>query len=247
MKLTNNGDWILQGGTEEYTYECNISQLNPGRKMYGLDVDNVVTMIQLYIHGGGDNDVWSDRYDDWDYECYYNHIEFYGHKHISISLNGWCITLPAEITPTLSCLASYVNNLKLNVKKLLDKLHDRHYRICKIVLDYQLLYNHIEQVFGSLFLGFGKEYHNCTKEFLVAEFAKTCTINLYIEMIKIYAWKYGLHLVNGDQYTSFKDVIRWEVCHNREYRYYEIACSEPSDPGYGNARIVRFGDTFVGF
>lgn len=256
MKLTKeNNNWILRGETKEYTYECNISQLNPGHKFPGLDVDHVVEMIQQNIT------------DDKEY-CYGGVYD--------IDYNDWKISLPVQITPstqTLETLCDMIrvsNNYGLCFEDLCDRFKsdftdnrirdlekdvwelkkEKRYRLCHIEIPYPLLEAYIQscEVYGPVFNEFSKGYHNCTKEFLIDEFCKRHgTTYLYTSLLEIYAKEYGLRLVNGDTYTSFKDVIRWEIGEKTKRGYRTIECKDASKSNYGYEGIVRFGDTHIGW
>lgn len=66
---------------------------------------------------------------------------------------------------------------------------------------------------------------------------------LYIEMLRVYSSEYGLHLVAGDTYQSFKDPIRWQVGEKIKSWHQKITADKDMD----YTGIVRFGDVYIGW
>lgn len=252
-----NGDWIVTVVTDFYTAECNITQLNPGRHIGGLDIDNTVTLIRKSL-----------EYDLWCYDGYCCFSVFKDHE------STWSITLPMQITPNMrtindlcylseariiekvdldSMVGSYkwmkesITKLEGEVRDLQEEVRllqhpkEKRYKLRKLVKpSYDLIEASINSSGWSvLFKMFGDKYHNCTKEFLIDEFVKTYDL-LNTLILRVYAEEHGLRLVNGDVYDSFESVIRWEII-PKTLVHYTVT------DDYDYAGMVRFGNEYIGW
>ena len=124
------------------------------------------------------------------------------------------------------------------------------YRIAFLKLPYVLLDQKLRMCkqTGARYIKFAESHHNCTKKFLIDEFAKKFNKEyIYLESLEIYASEYGLRLVNGNAYSSFDEAIRWGVGKKSKCFYRTVEPVDPESTYLDWPNIAKFGNQYVGW
>lgn len=232
-----NGDWILKYGDDFSlsSASLNITQLNPTRSMWGINTDDIVAMVKYQLDNTDDENIYFRE----DFQIYNTRCEFW-------------MGFPAtednriDIVRDIDFIKYDIEQIELNIERNKQNIAPLVSRIFRYALlkmpTWQQLEKAIIAEHHDEFNLFGKNYHNCTREFLVTEFLKSKK-SLLETILKIYITDYGLQLTDGGVYPEFQAdselMVKWEIVPIDTRIYYHRRYIEP-DPAIESSWLDQF-------